>query len=90
MTRRCELTGKLPMSGQIRSHAENKTKRVFRPNRREPNVKFSIILPVFGIWSGMPTKSGSPIGMSSVSTKSSLPMSWTRAKRAGIVRCGST
>jgi large subunit ribosomal protein L28 len=32
MTRRCELSGKLPMSGQIRSHAENKTKRVFRPN----------------------------------------------------------
>lgn len=32
MTRRCELTGKLPLSGQLRSHAENKTKRVFRPN----------------------------------------------------------
>ena len=32
MTRRCELTGKLPMAGQIRSHAENKTKRTFRPN----------------------------------------------------------
>ena len=32
MTRQCELTGKLPMSGQLRSHAENKTKRVFRPN----------------------------------------------------------
>jgi large subunit ribosomal protein L28 len=32
MTRRCELTGKGPMSGQLRSHAENKTKRVFRPN----------------------------------------------------------
>lgn len=32
MTRKCELTGKLPMSGQIRSHAENKSKRVFRPN----------------------------------------------------------
>lgn len=32
MTRRCELTGKLPMSGHLRSHAENKTKRVFRPN----------------------------------------------------------
>lgn len=32
MTRRCELTGKLPMSGQNRSHAENKTKRTFRPN----------------------------------------------------------
>jgi large subunit ribosomal protein L28 len=32
MTRLCELTGKLPMSGQLRSHAENKTKRTFRPN----------------------------------------------------------
>jgi large subunit ribosomal protein L28 len=26
------LTGKGPMSGQLRSHAENKTKRTFRPN----------------------------------------------------------
>jgi large subunit ribosomal protein L28 len=32
MTRRCELTGKLPLSGQLKSHAENKTKRKFRPN----------------------------------------------------------
>ena len=32
MSRKCELTGKGPMSGQLRSHAENKTKRVFRPN----------------------------------------------------------
>lgn len=32
MTRRCELTGKLPLSGQRRSHAENSTKRKFRPN----------------------------------------------------------
>jgi large subunit ribosomal protein L28 len=32
MTRRCELTGMLPLSGQLRSHAENKTKRKFRPN----------------------------------------------------------
>ena len=32
MTRRCELTGKGPLSGNIRSHAENKTRRVFRPN----------------------------------------------------------
>jgi large subunit ribosomal protein L28 len=32
MTRRCELTGKLPMAGQLRSHAENKSKRKFRPN----------------------------------------------------------
>ena len=32
MTRQCELTGKLPMSGQLRSHAENKSKRKFLPN----------------------------------------------------------
>ncbi|MDX2204453.1 MAG: 50S ribosomal protein L28 [Hyphomicrobiaceae bacterium] len=32
MSRRCELTGKGPLAGQIRSHAENKTKRTFRPN----------------------------------------------------------
>lgn len=32
MTRRCELSGKLPMSGNTRSHAENKTRRTFRPN----------------------------------------------------------
>ncbi|MFM7083628.1 MAG: 50S ribosomal protein L28 [Hyphomicrobium sp.] len=32
MTRKCELTGKQPLSGHLRSHAENKTKRVFRPN----------------------------------------------------------
>ena len=32
MTRRCELLGTLPLSGQRKSHAENKTKRKFRPN----------------------------------------------------------
>lgn len=32
MTRRCELSGKLPMSGNTRSHAENAKRRTFRPN----------------------------------------------------------
>ena len=32
MTRRCELTGKGPMSGNTVSHAVNKTRRTFRPN----------------------------------------------------------
>ena len=32
MSRQCELTGKKPMSGNLRSHAENKTRRTFRPN----------------------------------------------------------
>jgi len=32
MARRCELTGKGVMTGHHVSHANNKTKRVFRPN----------------------------------------------------------
>ena len=32
MARRCELTGKSVMSGHLVSHANNKRKRVFRPN----------------------------------------------------------
>ena len=32
MTRQCELTGKLPMSGNIRRHALNSPPPVFRPN----------------------------------------------------------
>jgi large subunit ribosomal protein L28 len=32
MSRRCELTGKGVQSGHNVSHANNKTKRVFRPN----------------------------------------------------------
>ncbi len=32
MSRKCELTGKGPMSGNNVSHAQNKTKRRFLPN----------------------------------------------------------
>ena len=32
MSRRCELTGKGVMVGNNVSHANNKTKRVYRPN----------------------------------------------------------
>ena len=32
MARRCELTGKGVMSGHLVSHANNRIKRVFRPN----------------------------------------------------------
>ncbi len=35
MSRRCELTGKGPMSGNNVSHANNKTKRRFLPNLTE-------------------------------------------------------
>ncbi len=35
MSRRCEFTGKGPMSGHNVSHANNKTKRRFLPNLHE-------------------------------------------------------
>ena len=35
MSRRCELTGKGPMSGHNVSHANNKTKRRFLPNLQQ-------------------------------------------------------
>ena len=35
MSRRCELTGKGPMTGNNVSHANNKTKRRFLPNLTE-------------------------------------------------------
>ncbi len=38
MARRCELTGKGVLSGHNVSHANNKTKRKFRPNLAEVSV----------------------------------------------------
>ena len=35
MTRRCEITGKGPMTGNNVSHANNKTKRRFLPNLQD-------------------------------------------------------
>ncbi|MCA8834611.1 MAG: 50S ribosomal protein L28, partial [Proteobacteria bacterium] len=32
MTRRCELSGKMPLVGNNVSHAKNRTKRRFLPN----------------------------------------------------------
>ena len=39
MSKKCELTGKIPMKGHNVSHANNKTKRRFLPNLKK--VKFS-------------------------------------------------
>ena len=38
MSRRCELTGKSPMSGHNVSHANNKTKRRFLPNLNDATL----------------------------------------------------
>ena len=39
MTKKCELTGKIPLKGHKVSHAKNKTKRRFLPNLKK--VKFT-------------------------------------------------
>ncbi len=39
MSRRCELTGKGPMSGNNVSHAKNRTKRRFLPNLNDVTLQ---------------------------------------------------
>ncbi|MBT9384636.1 50S ribosomal protein L28 [Pseudooceanicola sp. CBS1P-1] len=39
MSRRCELTGKGPMTGNNVSHANNKTRRRFLPNLNEVSLR---------------------------------------------------
>lgn len=43
MSRRCEITGKGPMSGNNVSHAQNKTRRRFMPNVQDTSL-FSVTL----------------------------------------------
>jgi len=43
MARRCELTGKGPMSGNNVSHANNKTRRRFLPNLQEVTLISDIL-----------------------------------------------
>ena len=43
MSRRCELTGKGPMVGHHVSHANNKKKRVFRPNLQTVSLASEVL-----------------------------------------------
>ena len=43
MSRKCELTGKSPLKGNIVSHANNKTKRKFFPNLKNVTFKSEIL-----------------------------------------------
>ena len=43
MSRRCELTGKGPMSGNNVSHANNKTRRRFLPNLQEVTLQSDVL-----------------------------------------------
>ena len=43
MTKKCELTGILPLKGHNVSHANNKTKRRFLPNLKKISFKSDIL-----------------------------------------------
>ncbi|WP_377511925.1 50S ribosomal protein L28 [Octadecabacter sp. R77987] len=43
MSRRCELTGKGPMSGNNVSHAKNRTRRRFLPNLQEVSLMSDVL-----------------------------------------------
>ena len=43
MSKKCELTGKLPLKGHKVSHANNKTKRRFLPNLKKVKFKSEIL-----------------------------------------------
>ncbi|MEL7211637.1 MAG: 50S ribosomal protein L28 [Pseudomonadota bacterium] len=43
MSRRCELTGKGPMTGNNVSHAKNRTRRRFLPNLNETTLQSEIL-----------------------------------------------
>tara|TARA_B100000941_G_scaffold7502_1_gene4802 strand:- start:209 stop:490 length:282 start_codon:yes stop_codon:yes gene_type:complete len=43
MSKKCELTGKLPLKGHNVSHANNKSKRKFLPNLKKVKFKSEIL-----------------------------------------------
>ena len=43
MTKKCELTGKMPLKGHNVSHANNKTKRRFLPNLKKVKFKSELL-----------------------------------------------
>ena len=43
MSKKCELTGKIPMKGHNVSHANNKTKRKFNPGIKKIKFKSDIL-----------------------------------------------
>ena len=47
MSRKCELTGKMPLKGHKVSHANNKTKRRFLPNLKKVKLKSEELNRVF-------------------------------------------
>ena len=43
MSKKCELTGKIPLKGHKVSHANNKTKRRFLPNLKKVSFKSDLL-----------------------------------------------
>ena len=65
MSKKCELTGKIPLKGHKVSHANNKTKRKFLPNLKKVKFKSEILNKSFRL-------TVSNAGVRSVDKKGSL------------------
>mgnify|MGYP003709365865 CR=1 FL=1 len=51
MSKKCELTGKIPLKGHKVSHANNKTKRRFLPNLKNAKFKSEILNKLYKTYS---------------------------------------
>ena len=49
MSKKCELTGKIPLKGHNVSHANNKTKRRFLPNLKKVRFKSEIFKKIIEV-----------------------------------------
>ena len=49
MSKKCELTGKIPMKGHNVSHANNKTKRRFLPNLKKTKFTSELFKKKFNL-----------------------------------------
>ena len=73
MSKKCELTGKIPLKGHKVSHANNKTKRRFLPNLKKVKFKSEILKKILRL-------TVSNAGMRSVDKKGSFDQFLKTAK----------
>ena len=74
MSKKCELTGKIPLKGHKVSHANNKTKRKFLPNLKKIKFKSEALNKSFRL-------TVSNAGVRSVDKKGSFDLYIRSAKR---------
>ena len=77
MSKKCELTGKIPLKGHKVSHANNKTKRKFLPNLKKIKFKSEVLNKSFRL-------TVSNAGLRSVDKKGSFDQFIKKAKTKNL------